>query len=61
MDGVRQQEINIFDPSYPNPGGLGTIPPINKYLLDAGYQMPRIARVSGGVDQGFLKREPACR
>jgi hypothetical protein len=54
VDGIRQQEINIFDPSYPSPGGLGTIPPINKYLLDAGYQMPRIARVSGGVDQGFL-------
>ena len=54
VDGIRQQEINIFDPSYPNPGGLGTVPPINKYLLDAGYQMPRIARVSGGVDQGFL-------
>ena len=33
VDGVRQQELNIFDPSYPDPGGLGTIPPINKYLL----------------------------
>jgi hypothetical protein len=54
VDGVRQQELNIFDPSYPDPGGFGTIPPINKYLLDAGYHMPRITRVSGGVDQGFL-------
>jgi len=55
VDGVRQQELNILNPSYPDPGGLGTIPPINKYLLDAGYQMPRITRISGGVDQGFLK------
>jgi len=55
VDGVRQQELNVFDPSYPDPGGFGTVPPINKYLLDAGYQMPRIARISGGVDQGFLK------
>jgi len=55
VDGVRQQELNVFDPSYPDPGGFGTVSPINKYLLDAGYQMPRIARISGGVDQGFLK------
>jgi carboxypeptidase family protein len=55
VDGVRQLELNVFNPSYPDPGGLGTIPPINKYLLDAGYQMPRITRISGGVDQGFLK------
>ncbi len=55
VDGVRQQELNVFNPSYPEPGGLGAIPPINKYLLDAGYRMPRITRISGGVDQGFLR------
>jgi hypothetical protein len=55
VDGLRQLELNVFDPSYPDPGAFGTIPPINKYLLDSGYRMPRIARVSGGVDQGFLK------
>ena len=55
VDGVRQQELNIVNPSYPDPDGFGTVPPINKYLLDAGYQMPRITRISGGVDQGFLK------
>ena len=55
VDSVRQQELNVFGPTYPDPGGFGTIPPINKYLLDAGYQMPRISRVSGGVDQGFLR------
>jgi hypothetical protein len=55
VDGVHQQELNIFNPTYPDPGNLGTTPPINKYLLDAGYQMPRITRISGGVDQGFLR------
>jgi len=55
VDGVHQQELNIVNPSYPDPGVAGTVPPINKYLLDAGYQMPRITRISGGVDQGFLK------
>ena len=55
VDGVHQQELNVLNPSYPDPGALGTIPPINKYLLDAGYQLPRIMRISGGVDQGFLR------
>jgi len=55
VDGVHQQELNVFNPSYPDPGGFGIIPPINKYLLDAGYEMPRITRISAGVDQGFLK------
>ena len=55
VDGVRQQELNVLNPSYPDPGGLGAIPPINKYLLDAGYRMPRITRISGGVDQGFRR------
>ena len=55
VNGIRQQELNIFDPSFPDPGAIGAIPPINKYLLDAGYQMPRIMRVSAGVDQSFWK------
>ena len=55
VDGVRQQELNVFNPSYPDPGSFGTIPPINKYLLDAGYEMPRITRISGGIDQGFFR------
>jgi hypothetical protein len=33
VDGVRQQELNVFDPSYPDPGGLGTIPPIQARAL----------------------------
>jgi hypothetical protein len=55
VDGLKQQELNIVDPPYPDPGALGAIPPINRYVLDDTYQMPRITRFSGGVDQGFLK------
>jgi len=55
VDGVRQQEVNIFNPSFPDPGSAGTVLPINKYLLDAGYQMPRITRVSGGIDQTIMR------
>jgi hypothetical protein len=55
VDGVRQQEVNIIDPSYPDPGTGGEIPPINRYLLDPNYHLPRTARVSAGVDQTFVK------
>ena len=34
VDGFRQQELNIINPSYPDPGNVGMVPPINKYLLD---------------------------
>ena len=31
VDGVRQQELNIANPSYPDPGNVGVVPPTNKY------------------------------
>ena len=55
VDGLKQQELNILNPSYPDPGSIGVIPPINRYVLDDTYRMPRITRFSGGVDQGILK------
>jgi hypothetical protein len=55
VDGARQQELNIVDPAYPDPGTSGAVFPINRYILDGGYHMPRINRVSAGVDQGLLK------
>src|SRR5207245_10218099 len=55
VDGFRQQELNILDPSFPNPGDVGVVPPINRYLLDSGYRTPQTTRVSAGIDQGLLK------
>jgi hypothetical protein len=55
VDGLRQQELNILNPAFPDPGAGGVIPPINRYLLDDAYHMPRMERVSAGVDQGLLK------
>jgi hypothetical protein len=52
VDGVRQQELNILDPSFPDPGNSGFVPPINRYVLGTAYSAPRITRVSAGVDQG---------
>jgi len=53
VDGERQKELNIVDPAYPDPGNVGTVPPINKYLLAPDLQMARNVRVSSGVDYAF--------
>lgn len=53
IDGLRQQELNILNPLYPDPGHVGLIPPINRYLFGDEYNMPRISRASAGVDQGL--------
>ncbi len=51
VDGVHQQELNIINPSYPDPGNLGVVPPTNKYLLGDNLQMARNTRLSAGVDR----------
>jgi hypothetical protein len=53
VDGLRQQELNIVNPSYPDPGNVGVVPPINKYLLADDLQMARNVRLSTGVDYAF--------
>src|SRR6202011_750238 len=55
VDGVRQQELNILNPSFPDSGTLGVVPPTNRYLLESGYSAPRTTRVSAGIDQGLFK------
>ena len=50
VDGFRQHELNIINPSYPNPGDAGgTTPPTNRYLLADDLQMQRNFRLSAGV------------
>ena len=53
VDGLRQQELNIVNPAYPDPGNVGLVPPINKYLLADDLQMARSVRLSAGVDYAF--------
>ena len=55
VDGLKQQELNILDPSYPDPGIVGVIPPTNRYQLGDSYDMPRTTRFSSGVDQALFK------
>ena len=55
-DGTRQREINIQNPSFPDPGPIeGTSAPINRYLLEDHRSMPRQNRVSLGLS-GSIKR-----
>ena len=53
VDGLRQQELNIVNPAYPDPGNVGVVPPINKYLLAGDLQMARNVRLSSGIDYAF--------
>jgi hypothetical protein len=58
VDGVRQQELNILDPGFPDPGAFGAVgivPPTNRYFLGSDFKSPRLARVSAGVDEAFTK------
>jgi hypothetical protein len=55
VDGLRQQELNIVNPSYPDPGTAGIIPATNRYFLSPNFVAPRTTRVSGGVEQGIGK------
>jgi hypothetical protein len=51
VDGFRQQELSILNPSYPNPGTVGALSVGNRYLIDPNLDMPTNQRLSAGVDQ----------
>jgi hypothetical protein len=50
VDGVRQREINIVNPSYPELGGAGAVSVTNKYVL-GDLKMERVYRYSAGLDR----------
>ncbi len=57
IDGFRQQEINIANPTYPEaPLSIAGVTPADRYLLGSGLEHPRNSRVSGGVDYAFSPR-----
>ena len=56
VDGFHQQEINIVNPTYPDPGATGTVLPTSRYLLSRDLQMVRLPRISVGVDQTVTPR-----
>ena len=56
VDGQRQQELNIVDPPFPDPGIVGTAPPTNRYLLANERNMGYAQRLSAGVAQTISRR-----
>jgi hypothetical protein len=51
FDGFRMQEVNIANPSYPEPGSLGPATPVQRYLLAEDLDLARTARASLGVSR----------
>lgn len=56
VDGFRQRELNIVNPSYPDPGSIGTAPATNRYLLDDDLAMAYSQRLSAGIAQTISRR-----
>jgi hypothetical protein len=57
VDGFRQQELNIVDPSYPDPSGnISSVTPVNRYLLDPALRNAKNSRISGGIDYAITSR-----
>lgn len=56
VNGFRQRELNIADPSFPDPGNVGTVSTTNRYLLSDDLPMARNVRVSAGMDHTFSPR-----
>jgi hypothetical protein len=51
FDGFRMQEVNIANPSFPDPGALGPATPVQRYLLADDLVLPRYARASVGLSR----------
>jgi Carboxypeptidase regulatory-like domain len=56
VDGFRQRELNIINPSFPDPGDIGTTPATNRYLLAEDRQMAYSQRLSAGIAQNISRR-----
>jgi len=59
VDGFRQRELNIFNPTYPDPAGSGLTPPTNRYLLAGDRVMAYSQRLSAGIAQTLSRRVSA--
>jgi len=58
VDGFRQRELDIRDPSYPDLPGIdnpGVTLPVSRYVLGGDLELPRTSRVSAGIDQRIPK------
>lgn len=55
FDGFRMQEVNVANPSFPDPGPLGPATPVQRYLLAEDLVLPRTARASLGLSRTITR------
>ena len=57
VDGQRQRDLVVANPSYPNPflGGIQTIPPASRIQIDSDFHQPYIIQSSLGLETTALK------
>ena len=53
VDGFRQQELNILNPSWPDPGAIGASLPSNRYGLGHQLLLPASLGANAGIDQSI--------
>lgn len=53
VDGLRQREMNIINPSFPDPGAGGVLLPSNRYQFVPGLTLPATFMANAGVDHTF--------
>src|SRR5205085_4970583 len=57
VDGFRQQELQVFNPTYPAvPLETSGLNAVNRYVLDPSLSHPHTNRASAGLDYGFTQR-----
>jgi hypothetical protein len=55
VDGFRQREANVINPTFPYRGPIGPGAPTNRYLLSDDLHMQRLTRLSAGIDRQVTK------
>jgi hypothetical protein len=56
VDGSRQRELNIVNPTYPDASGIGISRATNRYLLPEEFNMAYSQRLSAGIAQVISRR-----
>ena len=51
VDGLRQHDIHVRNPEYPDPGSSGDVGPRERYLFAAGMGLPTSVGMSVGLEQ----------
>jgi hypothetical protein len=55
VDGFHQQQVDLFNPTYPDPGALGAATPTSRFLLAPGLQLAMNKRASLGISEAITK------